>query len=236
MTKQTTTLATTAIALAAGLTLAGWAQAQTATPAPAAPAGTPPAAAAPAAQPAPAAPAAKAAPGAMEDADLQDVRAIEVLGTVVSVDQRSRRVVLRGPDGREVRVRAGRNIDNLAQVKPGDIVTLSYRADILTDLRKADAAIKPGITVEEITARAKPGDKPAGEVARIITVTGKVVQVDASANTLVVEGPMGELHSLRVRKDANKKLLADLKVGDLIQGTYIEAIALAVTSPDAKKN
>jgi hypothetical protein len=37
-----------------------------------------------------------------------------------------------------------------------------------------------------------------------------------------------------VEKDENKKVLATLKVGDLVEGAYAESITLAVSAPPAR--
>ncbi|WP_036258915.1 hypothetical protein [Methylocapsa aurea] len=172
-------------------------------------------------------------PAAAQLGEVTGVDAVAILGTVVSVDKTTRNVTLKGPNDNVFVVHAGDEVRNLPQVKSGDVVTLSYRAAILTELRKARHHVKPSVTVDDAVARAKLGDKPAAENVRLVTIVGEIVHIDPAENALVIEGPLGERHKVKLQKDDQKKLLGTLKVGELVEGAYMEAITLAVSAPDA---
>ena len=159
---------------------------------------------------------------------------VDVLGSVVSVDQAKRLVTLKGPDDKDFVIHASDEVANLPQVKDGDIVTLSYRSALVEDMMKAAPNAKPSLTVDDAVLRAKHGEKPAAENIRIVTLTGEIVHIDAATSTVVILGPLGETHTVKVQKDDHKKLLSDLKTDDMIQVTYAEAIKLAVSAPPAK--
>jgi hypothetical protein len=78
---------------------------------------------------------------------------------------------------------------------------------------------------------AKPGEQPAAGAARQVTVVADVVAVDPKRQTVTLRGPKRTV-DLRV-KDPNQLKL--VKVGDQVEATYTEAIAVAVEPAPAKK-
>jgi hypothetical protein len=68
-------------------------------------------------------------------------------------------------------------------------------------------------------------------VGRQVTVVGDVIKVDGATQTVTVKGPQRTVE-LKVRDPEQFKLIA---VGDQIQATYTEALALAVTPAKPKK-
>ena len=106
-------------------------------------------------------------------------------------------------------------------------MNVSYYESVMLQLRKpGDAA--PGVTVAEEAERAKPGELPAGAVAEVVTVTAKVVGVDRSAHTATLELPNTEKLTVKVNDPARLK---HVQIGDLVEATYREAIAVAVERP-----
>jgi hypothetical protein len=99
------------------------------------------------------------APTAPPSAVVEDyVAAVAVLE---SVDQRSRDVLLRGPAGRLLTVKAGPEVRNLAQVRAGDRVRIAYQQAVAVQLSPPGGALPPA---ERDTAavRAARGARPAG--------------------------------------------------------------------------
>ena len=162
--------------------------------------------------------------------DVTAVDLVQVLGTVVLVDQAKRLVTLKDPGGKDFVLHAGEEVINLPQVKDGDILSLTYRSAIVEDLQKAPPNAKPSVTVDDAVLRAKHGEKPSAEDVRIVTVTGEIVHSDAATGVVTILGPLGETHTVKVQKDDHKKLLSELKTDNLIQVTYVEAIKLAVSA------
>jgi hypothetical protein len=74
------------------------------------------------------------------------------------------------------------------------------------------------------SARAKPGEKPAGIVGRQVEVTADVIAVNAKTQTLTLKGP-NQTVDLKVPDPKQFKLV---KVGDQINAVYTEALALSV--------
>lgn len=158
---------------------------------------------------------------------LKQTATVQATATVVSVDQKNRLVTLENADGAKQTIAVGPEVRNLAQVKRGDQVTVTYYESVLFHLLPKGSA-EPGMAAAEATDRAKPGEKPAAMAADAITVTVTVMKVDKKAPSLTVKNPAGEIITLPV-KDASR--LDPVKVGDLLQITYSQALAIAVEKP-----
>ena len=153
--------------------------------------------------------------------------AVSATATVQSVNRKTRMVTLRGSDGQLIRFRVGDDVTNLPHVRKGDQVNVTYYESVGLRLRKpGDAAT--GVTVAEDAERARPGDLPAGAVAEVVTVTSKVVGIDRRKQTATLELPNHEKLTLKVQDPSR---LERVKVGDLVEATYREAIAVAVEKP-----
>ena len=153
---------------------------------------------------------------------------IEVSATIAAIDKATRGITLKGPKGDEVKVVAGPEVKNFDQLKVGDVVKLKYLESLALELKKGG-----GLKVEKTEAvggaRAKPGETPGGVVGRQVTVVGDVIKLDAATQTITVKGPERTVE-LKARDPEQFKLIA---VGDQIQATFTEAMAVAVT-PAAK--
>ena len=155
-------------------------------------------------------------------------RPLEVSATITAIDKATRGITLKGPKGDEVKVVAGPEVRNFDQLKVGDVVQLKFLESLVLELKKGG-----GLKVEKTEAvggaRAKPGAQPGGVVGRQVTVVGDVIKLDAATQTITVKGPERTVE-LKARDPEQFKLVA---VGDQIQATYTEAMAVAVT-PVAK--
>lgn len=150
--------------------------------------------------------------------------AITATATVESIDQKTRMVTLRGPDGKLTTVHAGDQVKNLAQVKKGDLVTVTYYESLAYEVHKPGQA-EPGVVAAAAGATAKPGEMPAAAGAQAVTVTSTINAIDKTNNTVTLKGPDGNLTTIKVR-DPSK--LDKVKVGDLVEITYTEALAIGV--------
>jgi Cu/Ag efflux protein CusF len=147
--------------------------------------------------------------------------------TVEAINRKTRTVTLRRADGTRIRVHVGADVRNLPQVRKGDQVNVAYYESVALHLRKPGHG-RMGVTVDEDAARAQPGDLPAGAVGREVRVTAKVVAVDRRNRTTTLELPSRERITFAVEDPSRLK---KIKVGDLVQATYREAIAVAVQTP-----
>lgn len=155
-----------------------------------------------------------------------EAQEVDLVATVISVDLPSRIVVLQGEDGKQAKVHVGDAVQRLDEIKPGDKIKLRYYESVAIDLRRNSKA-KPGAVVEQVTERAPASQLPAGVVARQVTLTAEVTDIDLKKNTLTLKGPNGS-HTIAVKKPENQAQLKKLKKGDMIDITYTEAMAAEV--------
>lgn len=143
---------------------------------------------------------------------------------VKAIDQQTRRVTLERADGSEVTLYADNTVRNLAQVKVGDEVTTTFYESLAYEVKKPGTAV-PGATVTEATARANPGEKPAGVGERVTTVVATIADIDKAAGTVALQGPTGKATTIKARDPRNLDRVA---VGDLVEITYTEGVAVSV--------
>jgi hypothetical protein len=155
------------------------------------------------------------------------VETTEIKAKVDAVDQANRLVTLTGPKGNTVTVKAGPEVKNLAQVKPGDVLTVRYLESVALFVRKSG---EPPTAAETTAVQVAPkGQKPAGLVVNTVEVTGTVEAVDLAKRTVTLKGPEGKSRTIKV--DPSVKRLAEVKKGDQVVARHTEALALSVDKP-----
>jgi hypothetical protein len=162
-------------------------------------------------------------------------RASTVTAEVQSIDLQARTVVLK-QEGREpITLKVGPQARNLPQVRVGDSVSIDYFERLAVKLHKAGASAQPGATMVENVARTPLGEKPGGTIAKQVTVVAPVVAIDAPKLLVTLRGVEGNLVEHKVR---DARLLDGVAVGDNVELTYTEAVAIAVrtvTSSDLNR-
>jgi Cu/Ag efflux protein CusF len=169
-----------------------------------------------------------AAPPAGKPA-MGEAQTVKVRGTISAVDKENHTVTLKGPRGRTLTLEV-HDPAKLEVLKVGDPVVGTYYEAILIEVKKAGTAT-PGATMQEGRVGSKPGETPAGAMARQITITGTIVAIHPKVPSVAIKGPQGGVQSVKV-KDVTA--LADVKVGDLVELTYTQALAVALDKPAPK--
>ena len=147
---------------------------------------------------------------------------------VKAIDQKTRHVTLQRADGSVVKFVAGDEVRNLPQVKVGDDVNVTYYESLAYEVRKPGEGATPGATVAEAAGRAKVGEKPGAAAGRVTTVTATIAAIDKAAQTVTLRTPDGETTTIKARNPDN---LNRVTVGDLVDITYTEALAISVETP-----
>ena len=151
-----------------------------------------------------------------------------VTATVTRIDQKTRAVTVKTADGQEYSFVADEAVKNLAQVKTGDVVTATYAEALAYEVKKGGTA---GAVATVGGGTATPGEKPAAGLGRKITVVVVVTKIDAKAPSVTFKTPSGESRTVKVQ---SPEKLVGVSVGDSVEITYAEAIALKV-EPKSKK-
>lgn len=144
-----------------------------------------------------------------------------VTATVTKIDHKSREVHIKTEDKQEYKFIAGPDVQNLDQVKKGDVITVVYTEALAYEVKSHSN--NAGTTTA--MAAANKGEKPAAAVAQQTTVTVTITAIDTKAPSITIKEPDGTVETIKV-KDPSK--LNGIKVGDVVDLTYTEAFAISV--------
>lgn len=152
----------------------------------------------------------------------------EVTGKITAIDAETREVTLTTSDGETTVIECGPEVKNFAQLKVGDAVEMEFTQALAMELKK-DSTAEVARTVESAQASAKPGATPAGAAGMRVHVIAEVMAIDAETQTVTLRGPERTV-DLKVN---DPKQFENIAVGDRIEATYVEAMAVSVTPADA---
>lgn len=152
---------------------------------------------------------------------------VEATATVEAIDQATRMVRLRGADGRLWVVQAGPSVRNIGQVKAGDVVKVRYTEAIAAEV------VKPGTGVTSAGATAALQRADAGKLpgaTETVSMKGvvKVAAVDTTNNTVDIIVSDGTNRRIKVADPKAQEFIRGLRVGDEVQLTFSEALAISV--------
>ena len=160
-------------------------------------------------------------PGKIGEAD-----AIQFQGKVKSINKKARTVTIVGPQGNQMVIPAGEDVKNFGQIRVGDLVTLTYVQAMVIELKKAaNNGIRERVESENVT-RAKAGEKPSGSIEKTVKIVANVVGLNPKAQTVTLRGPKRTVE-VAVKDPA---MLKDVAVGNQVEVTYVEGVALSVTA------
>jgi len=150
-------------------------------------------------------------------------KTMDVTATITAIDKANREITLKGPEGNEVTVAASADVKNFDKLKVGDQVMAKYARALVVELKKGG-----GMTVSRSeqagTKGARPGEQPAGIVARQVTIVADVVALDPAKQTVTLRGPQRTV-TLDISDPEQFKRIAK---GDQVEATYTEAFAVVV--------
>jgi hypothetical protein len=147
---------------------------------------------------------------------------------VKSVDMKNRLVTLVGPDNQTFTVKAGDEVRNLAQLRPGNTVVVHYTASTVLVLAPPGQQI-PQDQINVAASRSAPGQTPGGAASARLIVSGTVVAVDPVAKTVsVVNRQGGAVRTLHVTDPDIANRLGRVQVGDSITAYITDAVAISV--------
>lgn len=157
-------------------------------------------------------------------------QAIELQGKVLAIDKAKREVTVKGGSGVETTFFVGDQVKNLGRLKVGDIVMLNYVSALGLELKKDGKALRERVESEQNGTQA--AGQPGMTKGRTVKITADVVAVDPERNSLSLRGPKRTVDM--VVEDV--ALLKEVKVGDQIEVTYMEATVISAKTGKAAKS
>lgn len=145
-------------------------------------------------------------------------------GSISAIDAATRMITVKGDGGGVADINAGPDVKNFDQLKVGDRVTIELTKALALELRKGSTAeVSRQDEADKVTAG--PGEAPGGAVGTRTKIMAEVTAVDTAKGIVTLKGPNRSV-DLKVQDPAQ---LANIAVGDRVEATYIEALAIQVT-------
>jgi Cu/Ag efflux protein CusF len=142
--------------------------------------------------------------------------------TVDAIDHSARIVTLKDKDGLTADVYCGPEVQRFDALKVGDKVTFQYHESVVTAIRRPGAAPK---AAESAAVTRTPGTKPGGTISQQMTAVVAIEAIDAKVPSVSIKTENGRRMSFKVQ---NAKNLEGYKVGDKVEVTYTQALAISV--------
>jgi hypothetical protein len=154
---------------------------------------------------------------------------VTIRATVKHVGAKSHLLEVTDPSGQPVYISYDPAMAGAARLHKGDVITLKYHTAVSFVLAAPGTPLPPD-TLTVKTKMTKPGepDPMASAHARMV-VTGLVVGVDTTANTISL-APLdgGRVHDLAVTDPAMQARLSRVKVGDTLTAIFTQGEAVAI--------
>jgi Cu/Ag efflux protein CusF len=142
--------------------------------------------------------------------------------TIEAIDSSARIVTLKDKQGDLEEVYCGPEVQRFDALKVGDTVTFRYYESVASALRRPGQAARPA---ESAGVTRTPGTRPGGTIAQQITATVTIQAIDPKVPSVTVKSDKGRQMSFRVQDPKN---LEGYKVGDTVEVTYTQALAVSV--------
>lgn len=143
--------------------------------------------------------------------------------TIEAIDHASRIVTLKDKEGNLEDLYCGPEVERFNALKVGQTVTFTYYESLVYQIRKPGTATAPSGTTPSVTRAA--GTNPGGTIAQQMTATVTINAIDPKAPSVTVTSSDGRKMSFRVEDPKN---LEGVKVGDRVEITYTQALAIGV--------
>src|SRR4051794_18001352 len=136
----------------------------------------------------------------------------DLFATVDSIDQKTRHIVLRGPNGGRAALVVGPAVENLAKVKAGDRVRVHYVEALAATLAKPGSNTGGSTVTQQtgISRGATAGGAPTGSVGDQVRATVVIQAVDRQLNTVTFTGPANMAETVAVRDPDAQRFIATL--------------------------
>ena len=142
--------------------------------------------------------------------------------TIEAIDYTSRMVTLKDKAGEIETIYCSPEVERFNALKVGDKVTFRYHESVVFAIHQAGSA--PARSADAGITKA-PGDRPGGTIAQQMTATVTVNAIDTKVPAVTITTKDGQKMSFKVE---DPKTLQGVKVGDKVDITYTQALAISV--------
>lgn len=147
---------------------------------------------------------------------------VETVVTVRGVHHVNRTLTVEDPDGERVTIKVPDESQNLYQIQPGAKFRVRFAQAVAVGLLAPGQ--EPSAGVGEVMKLAPKGATPGGVMVRVRQISGKIMDIDYDARTVLVRGPSGNLREFVVSDKVQR--FENLMVGDVVGLRVTEALAM----------
>jgi Cu/Ag efflux protein CusF len=147
----------------------------------------------------------------------------QLTAKIIAIDYNSRNVTLQDDRGNTRSFTLGPDVTRFNNLKVGDTVTFTYKESVAVAIVEAGTAMPATAASPSVTKYA--GSKPGGEISQTQTTTVTIQAIDTSKPSITVKTQDGRVLSFLVQDPKN---LNGVKVGDVVQVTYTQALVVTV--------
>lgn len=159
-----------------------------------------------------------------------DSNIVDITTKVVDVNYDTRVLTVEGPEG-NVDIKVSAQVKNLKEIKKGDLVKLKYNESIALMLKKKTKKEGTSSTVTDTTTIQNTNKKPEYSERQVINLVATITNIDEKKSSVTLKGPQGKSVKVAV---ADKKNLEGVKVGDQVDISYSESLAVDVQKAPKK--
>ena len=160
------------------------------------------------------------------DEGVDAVEVVKVTATVEKIDLEKRKVTLVFDDGKKKTYKVDSRVQNLAQVKVGDHLAMTFTEEIAIVVGKSHET--PGAASSEQVSVAPQGDKPGVVMVDTSAVSAQIVAVDAQNHRVTLLDPDGKKKTIKVSKKVTN--LNDLKVGETVDMLMTDSTVIDIVT------
>ena len=148
---------------------------------------------------------------------------VTTTSVIQAIDSTNRLVTLKHDDGTTETVYCGPEVQRFDALKVGDKVTFQYYESMVYAIQK------PGDTppTDSATVTRSAGAKPGGTLSKQMTTVVTLKAIDMAIPAVTITTADGRTMTFKVE---DKKNLEGVKVGDKVQITYTQALAISVAT------
>lgn len=170
------------------------------------------------------------APGTTLRNVIPQAEEVTLQAKITAIDPSTRQVTLKSASGNSVNVTAGPLV-RLDMLQVGQKVNAQYYrsvAFVVNPPRGGNGVPVSDAQFSQIVAQ--PVQAPGGVALRMIKISGTVVGVDLSSNSISLVNPSGgQVYTVDVTDPSRIAMLPSLHVGDTISAVVSETLAVSIT-------
>lgn len=159
-------------------------------------------------------------------------QATTVVGVVETVDPGSRELLVRGSGGAQsgalLSMEVSPHVQRLNEIRPGDRVAVTYYQALAAQVVSVFSGSPPPAFQAVAVRGNDTAQRPGGEVTRVRQGRVVITAIDPAAGTISFVGPGDVVRTVAPKNPEVRAFVRRLSVGDQVDVTYEEALAIAV--------